>query len=204
MKFLYTILFSFLAFSSMANDFNVVVYSEYTAVGYVFYATNNEDFPVEIDFTFELNNLKVRRAMDGPIIVPPKRSNVRVLSLVPIRKLADYSYEFSHTVSQANEGNIPSSGLITSNDTESVSSSQTTEIDRQNSVRVDRKKLAEERRLLKIEKTAALNEKKAQRAQDRERLSNEREALAASERELEKQEQQRLDEIEAQAKHHRT
>lgn len=103
MKFFYTLMCCFLAISSYAKDINVVIYSDYTVEGYVLYATNKEDFPVVIEFNFTLKNLDVVRESSGPIIVPPRVADFKLLKLIPINKLGDYSYDFTHTVKNATE-----------------------------------------------------------------------------------------------------
>lgn len=91
--------FIFCTFSVLVQaEPKVIIFYEYTADGYALFAANDEEYPVTLEFDFDLLNLKVVR--DGPssIVVPAEANKHKLLDLVAINVLKGYSFEYTFTV----------------------------------------------------------------------------------------------------------
>ena len=97
MRTLFVFLFcTFSVFSQ--TEPKVTIFYEYTADGYALYAANDEEFPVTIEFDFDLLNLKVVREGPSAIVVPAEAKKRKLVNLVAINVLKGYSFEYTHTV----------------------------------------------------------------------------------------------------------
>lgn len=76
----------------------VIIFYEYTADGYALYAANDEEYPVTIQFDFDLLNLKVARNGSSAIVVRAEANKQKLLDLMAINVLKGYSFEYTHTV----------------------------------------------------------------------------------------------------------
>ncbi len=93
--------FIFCTFSVFAQtEHNVTIFYEYTADGYALYAANEEEYPVTIEFDFDLLNLKVVREGPSAIVVPAEAKKKKLVDLVAINVLKGYSFEYTHTVKE--------------------------------------------------------------------------------------------------------
>jgi murein DD-endopeptidase MepM/ murein hydrolase activator NlpD len=113
MKLFFAIFFSLFTIVSYAQH-DVTIYYEYTPDGCALYADNKENFPVIVEFDFDLLNLRVVREGPSAIAVPADSRKIKLVDLVVINILKGYSFDYTYTTSEDTRPVLSLNPVVTS------------------------------------------------------------------------------------------